>query len=152
MIRRIACVVAAVFAIASCSDCGSATCTEGITFLVADVAGSLARGTEEPLHICFDGVCQDVTISRSNAGGTIFLPFSGVGKETDHDITVEGTGSMRGEYKGKLTTYVQKPNGSSCPGSCALASVKIGSDGTLTPGVPVVRAATTTTTATSTTG
>ena len=152
MIRRIALAAVAAFFIASCSDCGSAKCTEGITFLVADVAGSLAGGTQEPLHICFDGTCQDVTISRANAGGTVFLPFSGVGKAVDHDLTVVGTGSMHGEYKGKLANYVQKPNGSSCPGSCALASVKIGSDGTLTPGVPSAPSATTTTATTSPTG
>lgn len=145
MIRRIAVVVAAAFAVASCSDCGSAKCAEGITFLVADVAGSLARGTEEPLHICLDGACQDVTISRANAGGTVFLPFKGVGKDTDHDLTLVGTGSMRGEYKGKLASYVQKPNGSSCPGRCALSTVKIGADGTLTPGTPAAPSATSTT-------
>jgi hypothetical protein len=151
MIRRITLAVVAALLVASCGDCGSAKCTEGVTFLVADVAGSLARGTDEPLHICFDGSCQDVTISRANAGGTVFLPFSGVGKDIDHDVTVTGAGSMHGEYNGKLSSYVQKPNGSSCPGSCALATVKIGSDGTLTPGVPVVPSAATTT-PTSTTG
>ena len=145
MIRRLTLAVVAAFVVASCTDCGSATCTEGITFLVGDVAGSLAGGTQEPLHICFDGTCQDVTISRANAGGTVFLPFSGVGKDSDHDLTLAGTGSMHGEYKGKLASYVQRPNGGSCPGSCALASVKIGSDGTLTPGIPTVPTETTTT-------
>ena len=151
MISRLAVVVAAAFAIASCSDCGSAKCTEGITFLVADVAGALSRGTEEPLHICFDGTCQDVTISRANAGGTIFLPFSGVGKDSEHDLTVAGTGSMRGEYRGKLPSYVQQPNGSSCPGNCALATVKIGADGALTPGIPAAPGSTSTTIAATTT-
>ena len=54
-----------------------------------------------------------------------------------------GAGSFHGEYKGKLASYVQKPNGASCPGSCALATVKIGSDGTLSPGVPTPQPATT---------
>jgi hypothetical protein len=142
ILRRLAVVVAAAFLVVSCSDC-SAKCTQGITFLVADVAGSLARGTTEPLHICFDDQCQDVAISRANSGGTVFLPFSGVGKDTDHDLTVTGAGALKGEYKGKLASYVQKPNGNSCP-SCALATVKIGADGVLTPGVPVAPKTTTT--------
>lgn len=143
MFRRLALVVVAVFVVASCSDCGSAKNTEGITFLVADVAGALARGTTEPLHICFDTQCQDVSISRSNAGGSVFVAFSGVGKDIDHDLTVTGIGSLKGEYKGKLPSYIQKPNGNSCPGS-SLATVKIGADGTLTPGVPKVPQTTTT--------
>ena len=135
MIRRAAVLVAAL-ALAACGDCGDAKCDGGITFFVADVAGGLARGTTEPLHICLDGTCQDVTISRDDAGGTVFIPFDDVGKAGDHYLTVTGIGSLHGGYKGPLAVFVQKPNGSTCPGSCALASVKIASDGTLTPGVP----------------
>ncbi len=111
---------------------------------MADVAGSLARGTDEPLHICFDGNCRDVTITRADAGGSVFVPFTGVAKDIDHDLVVTGAGALRGEYKGRLSSYVQKPNGSACPGSCALAAVKIGSDGKLTPGVPAPQPTTTT--------
>ena len=119
--------------VASCSDCTS-KCTEGITFIVSDVAGSLARGTSKPLHICFDGACKDVTITRADAGGSVFLPFSGVGKNTDHEITVQGTGSLQGTYNGPVASFTQDPGGD-CK-TCALATVKIGADGTLTPGVP----------------
>ena len=144
MIRRIA-LVAVALTMVACSTC-TTKCTGGITFLVADVAGALARGTTESLTICFDGPCQNVTISRANAGGSIFLAFSGVGKDVDHTLTVTGAGALKGEYSGKLTSYVQKPSGG-CK-SCALATVKIGADGTLTPGVP----APTVTGVTSTTG
>jgi hypothetical protein len=142
MLRRFA-LLAAAFLVGSCSHCSTAKCKEGITFYVADVAGSLARGTAEPLRICLDGNCQDVTITRANAGGTVFLAFSGVAKDIDHDLTVTGTGSLKGQYTGKLSSYIQKPNGASCPGTCALASVKIGSDGKLTPGIPAVQKTTT---------
>jgi hypothetical protein len=128
--------VAAASVVVSCSHCAGTSCKEGITFDVSGVAGSLARGTDVPLHICFDGSCQDVTVTRANAGGSVFVPFNGVDKDIDHELTVTGTGSMKGEYKGKLYSYVQKPNGAACPGTCALATVKIGADGKLTPGVP----------------
>ena len=126
-------------------------CTSGITFAVAGVAGALAGGTTEPLHICLDGTCHDVTIARANAGGTVFVAFAGLGTDSEHDLTVTGTGSFKGEYKGKLATFAQKPNGASCPGSCALATVKIAADGTLTPGVPSTPTTTTTPTTTPTT-
>jgi hypothetical protein len=123
----------------ACNDCNS-TCKEGITFYVADLAGSLARGTTETLHICFDGTCREVVVGRQNTGGTVFLPFSGVGKAGDHQITVSGTGALKGQYNGPLASYSQK---ASCS-TCSLASVKIGSGGELTPGVPVVKPTTTT--------
>jgi hypothetical protein len=144
MLRRAACVfVACVLVSCSSGSCPTAKCTGGITFYVADVAGSLARGTSEPLHICFDSACRDVVISRANAGGTIFVPFSGVGTDVVHDITVTGSGSLKGEYNGKLASYVQQPNGAACAGSCALASVKIAADGALTPGTPAAPATST---------
>lgn len=145
MIRRIA-LVGVALTLVACSTC-TTKCTGGVTFVVADVAGALARGTTEPLKICFDGQCQTVTISRANAGGTVFLAFSGVGKDVDHTLTVTGTGALQGRYSGKLASFVQKPGGG-CK-SCALATVKIGADGTLTPGVP---AAPTVAGVTSTTG
>ena len=128
----------------SCSSngCPTAKCSGGITFNVAELAGALARGTDEPLHICLDGTCHDVTVARATTGGSIFVAFEGVGSGTDHDLTVTGIGSLKGEYKGKLASYEQKPNGASCPGSCALATVKIGADGRLTVGVPKASATT----------
>jgi hypothetical protein len=120
---------AALVVLAACSNCGTA-CKGGITFYVADVAGALARGTSEPLKICFDDKCQTTTITRANAGGTVFLPFSGVGAKGDHTLTVAGTGAMSGTYKGPIESYSQK---SSC-GSCSLASVKIAADGKVIPG------------------
>ncbi len=102
----------------------------------------MSRGGSEPLHVCFDGDCKDVTITRENSGGSVFLPFSGVGKNVDHDLTVTGVGAFKGEYKGKIVSYTQDPGGS-CK-TCALATVKIGADGTLTPAVPAPQAATTT--------
>jgi hypothetical protein len=140
---RLLSVLAAASVVVSCSDCATAKCKEGITFYVADVAGSLARGTEEPLHICFDGTCRDVTITRADAGGSVFVPFDGVAKDIDHDLTVTGAGAMKGEYRGRLASYVQRPNGTACSGSCALATVKIGADGKLTPGIPTPQPTTT---------
>ena len=137
MLRRLS-LIAVAWLLVSCSSngCPSATCPGGITFNVAEVAGALARGSDEQLHICLDGTCHDTTVSRANAGGSIFVAFEGVGNGADHDLTVTGIGSLKGEYKGKLASYDQKPNGASCPGSCALATVKIAADGTLIPGVP----------------
>jgi hypothetical protein len=136
---------AALVVLAACSDCGTA-CKEGITFYVADVAGALARGTTEPLKICLDGQCASTTIARANAGGTVFLPFKGVGSKGDHTLTVTGTGSMSGSYKGPIESYSQKTG---C-GTCSLASVKIGADGTVTPGHVVPPTTTSPTTATTT--
>ncbi len=141
MFRRIA-LVGVALVLVSCSDCGT-KCTQGITFAVADVAGALARGTEQPLKICFDGQCRDVTIKRANAGGSVFLPFGGVGTTGDHHLTVSGSASMKGDYNGPLASYSQKTG---C-GTCALATVKIGADGAITPGVPIGPAPSTTTTA-----
>jgi hypothetical protein len=140
MVRRLIIAVAALVLVA-CSNCDN-KCTEGITFNVAEIAGALANGGKVPLHVCFDGDCKDVTITRDNSAGSVFLPFKGVGKDVDHDITVTGTASLKGEYKGKLQAFVQKPGGSCAV--CGLATVKIGVDGTITPGsVPTPATATT---------
>ena len=141
MFRRLALAVVALTLVACTSDCRSA-CKSGITFYVAEVAGALKRGGSEPATICFDGSCQDVKISRDMVGGTVFLQFDGVGKAIDHDLTVKGTGSFKGEYKGKIVSYVQAP-GSGCA-TCSLATVKIAADGTITPGVPKPPVTTTT--------
>ena len=128
------------FALTGCSKSNS-KCTGGITFYVAELAGALSRGGTEPLTICFDGTCKDVTITRDEVGGSVFLPFEGVGKDADHDLTVSGTGSLKGQYTGKLASFIQDSGGS----SCSLATVKIGADGTLTPAVPAASLTTTTT-------
>jgi hypothetical protein len=140
MFRRITLVVVAL-ALVACSNCNS-KCKEGITFYVAEVAGALSRGGSEPITICFDGSCKDVTITRDQVGGSIFVPFKGVGNNIDHDLTVTGVGAFKGEYKGKLASYLQDPGGS-CS-TCALATVKIGANGALTPAIPAPRSTTTT--------
>ena len=125
-----------VFAVvlAGCGTC-STTCKEGITFNVAEVAGSLARGTSQELSICFDGSCKKVVVSRDNVGGSIFVPFGGVGDNGDHKVTVDGTTAIHGEYKGKIESYKQElDNG--C-GTCRLATIKIAANGTLTPATSV---------------
>jgi hypothetical protein len=142
MFRRLA-LVAVALVLVGCSNC-DAKCTEGITFYVAEVAGALSRGGSVPLTVCLDGTCKDVTITRDQVGGSVFLAFKGVGKDVDHDLTVTGTASLHGEFKGKLPSYTQDPGGD-CS-SCSLATVKIAADGTLTPGVPVTPATTTTVT------
>jgi hypothetical protein len=148
MLRRVLLATFAVVLVACSpnSSCPTAKCTEGITFLVGEVAGSLSRGAKDDLQVCFDGKCQDTTVTRANVAGSIFLPFTGVAGSGDHTITVKATGggSLQGEYKGKIVSYVQKPNGAKCPGSCSLATVKIGADGTITPGVPKSTLTTTT--------
>ena len=135
--------VALALALVSCGNCDS-KCTEGITFYVAELAGALSRGGTEPLTVCFDGTCKDVTITRDQVGGSVFLPFTGVGKAVDHNLTVTGIGSLKEVFTGKLPSYTQDPGGE-CS-SCSLATVKIAADGTLTPGVAAVSATTTTTT------
>jgi len=138
--RRVALALLAV-ALVGCHNCDNA-CKEGITFNVAEVAGALSRGGQVPLHICFDGECQDVTITRDNAAGSVFLPFSGVCKAGDHHLAVTSTSALKGDYTGPITSFVQDPGGD-CK-TCALATVKVGADGTLTPGVPAPQASTTT--------
>lgn len=142
MFRRLA-LVAVALGLVACSNSG-AKCTGGITFYVAEVAGALSRGGTVPLTICFDGTCKDVTITRDQVGGSVFLPFEGVGNDIDHDLTVTGTASLHGEFKGKLPSYTQDPGGDSS--TCSLATVKIAADGTLTPGVPATPGTTTTAT------
>ena len=144
MFRRLAlCAVA--LGLVACSNCDK-PCKEGITFYVAEVAGALSRGSSVPLHLCLDGECHDVTITRDNVGGSVFLAFEGVGNDGDHDLTVTGTASLKGSYHGKISSYEQDP-GSDCK-SCALATVKIGVDGTLTPAVSAAPAPTSTTSTT----
>lgn len=118
--------------LAGCGSC-STTCKEGITFYVAEVAGSLARGTSQELKVCFDGSCKTITVSRNNVGGSIFVPFGGVGNSGDHHLTVDGTTAIHGDYKGKIQSYKQVlDNG--C-GTCRLATIKIAADGSITPAV-----------------
>jgi hypothetical protein len=144
MMHRLPFLLAALVVLGACSnDCPP--CKEGVTFYISDVAGSLAPGTEETLKFCFDGQCKDTTISRADAGGTVFVEFSGVGKGGDHAISVAGPASVQGEYKGPISTFDQ--GGGSC--SCAVAAVKVGADGTLTPGTAAVSS---TTSAPATTG
>lgn len=126
--------LAAVALLAACSDCNT-KCTEGITFYVSDVAGTLSPGTKEQLKICFDTTCRQVEISRSNAGGSVFVPFKGVAKSGDHHITLTGPASLSGDYTGPIEAITQ--NASSSCGHCALGTVKVGADGTLTPGSAV---------------
>ena len=140
MLRRIA-LVAVALTLVACSNC-TTKCKAGITFYVAEVAGALSRGGSEPVTICLDGSCQDVTITREHVGSSIFLPFKGVGNNVDHDLTVTGVGAFKGEYKGKLASYLQDPGGS-CS-TCALATVKIGANGSLTPATPAPQKTTTT--------
>jgi len=136
MSRRLSFLAAALVLLTACNDCSSKPCKEGITFYLTGVAGTLSPGTQEQLTLCFDGKCDDITISRSDVGGTQFVPFNGIGKNGDHAITVQGDGSFAGTYTGPLPTFEQKPNGSSC-GGCPIGAVKIGADGTLTPGSAV---------------
>ena len=144
MLRRFL-LAAVIVVLAACSDCG-ASCKEGISFYVSDAAGALAPGRKEDLQICFDGACKTTTLSRSNVGGTVFLAFSGVGKSGDHTITLTSTGALKGTYTGPLTTYTQTTKGS-CTSKCPVAAVKIGADGSLTPGKPAVPVVASTTTA-----
>ncbi|MEI7971121.1 MAG: hypothetical protein WCI10_01105 [Actinomycetota bacterium] len=118
--------------LAGCGSC-STTCKEGITFYVAEVAGSLARGTSQELKVCFDGSCKTIVVSRNNVGGSIFVPFGGVAGSGNHHVTVDGTTAIHGDYKGKIESYKQVlDNG--C-GTCRLATIKIAADGSLTPAV-----------------
>ena len=120
--------------LAGCGTC-STTCKEGITFYVAEVAGSLARGTSQELKICFDDSCKNIVISRNNVGGSVFVPFGGVGESGNHKVTVDGTAAIHGEYSGKIESYKQElDNG--C-GTCRLATIKIAANGTLTPATSV---------------
>lgn len=122
------------FVLAGCGTC-STTCKEGVTFNVAEIAGSLARGTSQELKICFDGSCKNVVVSRDNVGGSVFVPFGGVGDSGDHKVTVDGSAAIHGEYIGKIESYKQElDNG--C-GTCRLATIKISANGTLTPATSV---------------
>jgi hypothetical protein len=148
MFRRAAALVVVALTLVGCSKCNN-KCKEGITFSIGEIAGALAPGGQEQLNICFDNTCHDVTVTRQNAGGSVFLPFNGVGKAGDHHITVKGTGSFQGDYTGPVFSYTQDPGGS-CK-ACSLTTVKIGIDGTITPAMPVTPASSTTVAATPTT-
>jgi hypothetical protein len=133
MLRRFALAVAAL-GIVACSNC-DAPCKSGITFNVAEIGGALSAGSQLPLHVCFDTTCDDVTITRNNESGTVFLDFPNVNKAGDHKISVSSSKSaIKGEYNGPLYTYTQKP-GSDCK-TCFLSTVKISPDGTIVPGQP----------------
>jgi len=144
MLRRLACLVAAVGlpGLVACSDCDS-PCKSGITFVVGDIAGALSRGSSLPLDICFDGSCKDVTITRDQVGGSVFAEFSGIDKAGDHTISVSSTASaIKGQFTGPVYSYQQDPGGD-CK-SCALATVRIKADGSITPAVPAPTESTTT--------
>ncbi|MEP7204488.1 MAG: hypothetical protein ABI894_17880 [Ilumatobacteraceae bacterium] len=143
MLRRLALIAVAALVLVGCNNCDK-PCKQGITFVVAEVAGALSAGGKAPVRICFDGDCKDITITRDQVGGSLFVPFSGVGDQGDHEVTVTGTGtaSLQGSYTGPVYSYKQDPRGS-CS-SCDLATVKIAADGTLTPAVPAPTDTTTT--------
>ena len=115
-------------ALAACSSDGS--CKQGITFYIGDIAGSLKPSSTLPVTICFDAKCQVTTVSHSQTAGSVFLAFDGVSASGDHTITVTAEGGVKGHYKGPLDHFDQASGG----GRCALAAVKIGADGTITPG------------------
>jgi hypothetical protein len=146
MLRR-SLFIAAIAVLAACSNCDN-PCKEGITFYVTGLAGSLAPGSKEDVQFCFDGKCQTTSVSRDLVGGTVFLPASGVGKSGDHTITVSGPASLSGTYTGPIESFEQKGAGGSC-GTCNVGAVKVGADGTLTPGTAAVSS---TTSAPATTG
>ena len=149
---RFAAAMASVAALASaCSSDCNATCTGGVTFDVSPVVGAMARGTNETLHLCFDSQCHDITVSRSNVGGTVFVPFDGVASAGDHTLTVTGAGSFKGQFRGAVPSYQGSAGSGSCKVSCGLATVRIGADGSLQPATPVPAATTTVPGATSTT-
>jgi hypothetical protein len=144
MLRRTAAIVALTTLVScSSSSCPAAPCSPGISFLVSDITGAMARGGNVSLHVCLDGTCNDVPISRSTPA-TLFVPFAAVANDVDHDLVVSGAGVIAGEFKGRLPTYQQRASGASCGATCALASVRIRPDGTLIPGVPVEPASSTT--------
>lgn len=148
MVRRIT-VAALAFVLFACSpndSCPKVTCKAGVSFLFKDIAGGLAAGGKVPLKVCVDGTCKDLTVTRADADSRQFIEVGGLGGDGDHTITVAATGgrALKGEYKGKLATVAGQPDGAACPGACAIATVRVGEDGTITPGVPTPTAASTT--------
>ena len=141
--------IAAAALFTACSDdCSTKSCKSGITLFVGDLVGSLARGSQVAVKVCLDDECRDLTISRADGKQTVFVAFDGVGKDGDHELRLTSDGSISGSFTGALPTLQQLPNGKDCSGSCAIASVRVSADGTLTPGTPVVPNAATTTTTT----
>jgi hypothetical protein len=130
--RRLAPLVAALTVLAACGDDCTTPCQKGITFYVSELAGSLAAGSSEQLTLCFDGDCQQVTLSRGDVGGTKFVPFGSFGSGGDHTVTLTGPGSLSGSFQGAIPVLDQS-GGGGCP-TCAMGVVKVSADGTLTPG------------------
>lgn len=129
--RRAAALVMAAVVLAACgSDC-TTPCRKGITFYVSELAGSLAAGSSEQVEVCFDDQCEQITVSRSDVGGTVFVPFADFGGTGDHSLRLTGPGSLSGAYDGAVPVFDQ--SGGGCP-TCAMGVVKVGADGTLTPG------------------
>ena len=131
-VRRAAFAVAALTVLAACGDDCSTPCQKGITFYVSELAGSLSPGSSEQISLCFDGDCKEVTISRKDVGGTTFVKFPGFGSGGDHTLTLTGPGSLSGEFKGEVPVLDQSPGGACA--TCAMGVVKVGADGSLTPG------------------
>jgi hypothetical protein len=131
-VRRAPALVAALIVLSACGDDCATPCQKGITFYVSELAGSLGAGSSEQVTLCLDADCKDVTVSRSNVGGSLFVPFDGVDGNAAHTVTLTGPGSLTGSYQGTLPVFDQSVGGGCA--SCAMAAVKIAADGTLTPG------------------
>lgn len=133
--------------LAACGDDCTTPCRPGINFYVSELAGTLSAGSSEKVTLCLDGDCHDITLSRSDVGGTKFVPFASFGSGADHTLTLTGPGSLAGSYQGALTVLDQ--SGGGCA-ACAMGVVQVAADGSLTPGQ--VATSTTATVPTSSTG
>jgi hypothetical protein len=148
MTRRLAAaaLALALFACSPNNSCPTATCQSGVSFILKDVVGSLATGGKIALKLCVDGTCKDVTVARTDASTRQFVEVGGLGGQGSHTVTVTATDgkAVKGEYKGALATAVDQPSGAACPAKCPIATVKVGDDGTITPGVPATAGSSTT--------
>ena len=130
-----------VLLLVACSS-DSASCNTGVSFYVADIAGTLAAGKTVPVNICFDGDCQDITVSHDDDVSPVFVKFGGITKDGDHSLKVSVNGGAEQTYDGPV-------QGFGVDGGCTVGAVKLGADGTITPGsaAPTTTAAATSTTA-----
>lgn len=137
--RRALVVLPALLLVACSSD--AASCNTGVSFYVADIAGTLGAGASVPVTVCFDGDCKDITVSHDDDVSPVFVKFGGIADDGDHSLKVTVDGGTTQTYDGPV-------QGFGVDGGCTVGAVKLGADGTITPGSA---APTTTVAATSTT-
>lgn len=148
MRRRVLLVFMAVWlgACSANSACTTKPCKTGLSVLLKDYAATLAAGTKTSLQLCLDGDCRTLAVDRTPAHATQFVELTKLDKVTDVVLTLSGgpDGAVKSEYRGRVGTVLDQPNGPKCPARCQVGTVRVDAKGGLQVATPVVAVATTT--------